>query len=81
MYLGGGKGCRRVVLRFEQIEVPVALDRRVEVQPRFGVRGGVVVCQRVEARYGNHASCRFGPMADGGFKVSLTLPVETRARV
>jgi two-component system LytT family sensor kinase len=39
------------------------------------------VCQRVEARYGNHASCRYGPMTDGGFKVSLTLPVEMHARV
>ena len=35
------------------------------------------VCQRLEARFGSHASCRFGPMASGGFKVSLTMPVET----
>ena len=35
------------------------------------------VCQRLEARFGSHASCRFGPMAKGGFKVSLTMPVET----
>ena len=35
------------------------------------------VCQRLEARFGTHASCRFGPMAKGGFKVSLTMPVET----
>jgi LytS/YehU family sensor histidine kinase len=37
------------------------------------------VCQRLEARFGTRASCRFGPMADGGFKVSLTMPVETNA--
>ena len=35
------------------------------------------VCQRLEARFGSHASCRYGPMASGGFKVSLTMPVET----
>jgi hypothetical protein len=35
------------------------------------------VCQRLEARFGSRASCRFGPMNGGGFKVSLTLPVET----
>jgi two-component system, LytTR family, sensor kinase len=37
------------------------------------------VCQRLEARFGTRASCRFGPMASGGFKVSLTMPVETNA--
>ena len=36
------------------------------------------VCQRLEARFGNRANCRFGPMAAGGYKVSLTLPVESR---
>ena len=35
------------------------------------------VCQRLEARFGSRASCRFGPMSEGGFKVSLTLPMET----
>ena len=35
------------------------------------------VCQRLEARWGTQASCRYGPMADGGYKVSLTMPVET----
>jgi LytS/YehU family sensor histidine kinase len=34
------------------------------------------VCQRLEARWGNRASCRYGPMTGGGFKVSLTIPVE-----
>jgi LytS/YehU family sensor histidine kinase len=34
------------------------------------------VCQRLEARFGSRASCRFGPMTDGGFKVALTIPVE-----
>jgi len=39
--------------------------------------GLVNVCQRLEARWGSRASCRYGPMAGGGYKVSLTMPVET----
>lgn len=38
------------------------------------------VSQRLEARFGSHASCRYGPMAGGGFKVALTMPVETNVR-
>jgi hypothetical protein len=37
------------------------------------------VRQRLEARWGGRASCRYGRMATGGFKVSLTMPVETNA--
>jgi hypothetical protein len=35
------------------------------------------VSQRLEARFGSHASCRYGSMAGGGFKVAITMPVET----
>jgi two-component system LytT family sensor kinase len=38
------------------------------------------VCQRLEARFGSRSTCRFGPMTGGGYKVSLTLPVEIDAR-
>jgi LytS/YehU family sensor histidine kinase len=38
------------------------------------------VCQRLEARWGTKASCRFGPMTGGGYKVSLTMPVEANVR-
>jgi sensor histidine kinase YesM len=38
------------------------------------------VRQRLDARFGSRASCRFGPMAAGGYKVSITMPVETHAR-
>jgi signal transduction histidine kinase len=38
------------------------------------------VCQRLDARWGNRASCRYGPMTGGGYKVSLTMPVETDGR-
>ena len=37
------------------------------------------VCQRLEARFGSRANCSFGPMASGGYKVSLTMPVEINA--
>jgi LytS/YehU family sensor histidine kinase len=36
------------------------------------------VCQRLDARFGSRANCRFGPMSGGGFKVSLTIPAETQ---
>ncbi|MEA3067630.1 MAG: two-component system, LytTR family, sensor kinase [Sphingomonadales bacterium] len=42
--------------------------------------GLVNVCQRLEARWGNRASCRFGAMTGGGYKVSLTMPVELNDR-
>ena len=38
------------------------------------------VCQRLEARWGSRANCRYGPMTGGGYKVVLTMPVETNAR-
>jgi hypothetical protein len=38
------------------------------------------VCQRLEARWGGRASCRFGPLTAGGYKVSLTMPVEANVR-
>jgi hypothetical protein len=34
------------------------------------------VCQRLDARFGSRSTCRFGPMNGGGYKVSLTMPVE-----
>lgn len=34
------------------------------------------VCQRLEARFGRRAECRFGP-TEGGYEVALTMPVET----
>jgi two-component system, LytTR family, sensor kinase len=35
------------------------------------------VCERLETRFGSKASCRYGPTANGGYKVTLTLPVQT----
>jgi len=34
------------------------------------------VVQRLETRFGSKADCRFGPMTGGGYKVTLTMPVE-----
>lgn len=34
------------------------------------------VCQRLAARFGTRASCRFGPLTGGGYKVTLTMPAE-----
>ncbi|HEX5257991.1 MAG TPA: histidine kinase [Sphingomicrobium sp.] len=34
------------------------------------------VCQRLDARFGSRATCRFGAMTGGGFKVSITMPVD-----
>lgn len=35
------------------------------------------VCQRLDARFGSRSNCRFGAMTGGGFKVSITMPIET----
>jgi hypothetical protein len=36
------------------------------------------VCQRLSARFGSEADCRFGATPGGGYKVTLTMPVEVR---
>ena len=33
------------------------------------------VCQRLAARFGGKATCDFGPRAEGGYEVHLTLPL------
>jgi signal transduction histidine kinase len=41
-----------------------------------GTRVGLVnVCQRLDARFGRAASCSFGPIEEGGYRVVITLPV------
>ena len=34
------------------------------------------VCQRLQARFGGAANCEFGPTDDGGYRVTLTLPLD-----
>ncbi len=38
------------------------------------------VSQRLDARWAGRASCRYGPMTGGGYKVALTMPIETNVR-
>jgi LytS/YehU family sensor histidine kinase len=33
------------------------------------------VCERLSARFGGAAECRFGPIETGGFRVTLTMPL------
>jgi signal transduction histidine kinase len=34
------------------------------------------VSERLETRFGTKADCRSGPMTGGGYKVTLTMPVQ-----
>jgi two-component system LytT family sensor kinase len=34
------------------------------------------VSERLETRFGSRAGCRYGPMTGGGYKVTLTMPVQ-----
>jgi LytS/YehU family sensor histidine kinase len=38
------------------------------------------VSQRLEARFGQRGTCSAGPAAGGGYKVTLTMPIETDGR-
>jgi LytS/YehU family sensor histidine kinase len=38
--------------------------------------GLAYVCQRLEARFGGQATCDYGPLDDGGFEVTLSLPLD-----
>ena len=48
---------------------------RARHQPASTGVGLANVCQRLDARFGRDASCSFGPLADGGYQVSMTLPL------
>jgi LytS/YehU family sensor histidine kinase len=34
------------------------------------------VSERLETRFGSKAECRYGPMQGGGYKVTLTMPIQ-----
>ena len=72
-HLGDG---RMVVEISNRLKSGGEIDLSAATHEGTGV-GLANVCQRLEARFGNRASCRYGPIAGGGFKVSLTTPVET----
>jgi len=72
-HLGDGRMVVEISNRLKnggEIDLPAATHEGTGV-------GLANVCQRLEARFGSRASCRYGPMTGGGFKVSLTTPVET----
>jgi len=49
--------------------------KRGDVPDGVGV-GLTNVCQRLTARFGPAAHCEFGPVAEGGYRVVLTLPLD-----
>jgi two-component system LytT family sensor kinase len=49
--------------------------RRGETPAGTGV-GLTNVCQRLQARFGSAANCEFGPMPDGGYRVTMTMPLD-----
>ena len=49
--------------------------KRGDVPDGVGV-GLTNVCQRLTARFGAAAQCEFGPVAEGGYRVVLTLPLD-----
>ena len=53
-------------------ELRAISSRKQQLEPLRG--------QRLDARWGSRANCRYGPMTGGGYKVVLTMPVETNAR-
>ena len=34
------------------------------------------VCQRLNARFGTHAKCEFGPLSNGGYQVHIIMPLD-----
>jgi sensor histidine kinase YesM len=35
------------------------------------------VCERLAARFGDQATCQYGTRPQGGFRVTLTMPLKT----
>ena len=58
-------------------KLPTAKSRRREPPEGAGV-GMVNVCQRLQARFGAAAKCEFGPLADGGYHVVMTMPLDRK---
>jgi two-component system, LytTR family, sensor kinase len=75
--LGTGRMRLDILNRPLTDSTPVA-DSANGVHEGTGV-GLVNVCQRLQARFGSRASCSYGPTKDGGFLVSITLPVDSDA--
>ena len=70
----GGKALTIVVTN--RGEGTVRLARPAPAEQGTGV-GLANVCARLNARFGDSASCTFGPLDTGGFEVRMTMPLET----
>jgi two-component system, LytTR family, sensor kinase len=62
----------QLVLTVENDRGPAGPPR---LEPGTGV-GLVNVCERLAARFGGEAACEHGPLPNGGWRVTLTLPME-----
>ncbi|MDB5672941.1 MAG: sensor histidine kinase [Alphaproteobacteria bacterium] len=66
-----------------QLVVVVENDRGPEFDEERSRRGTGVglanVCERLAARFGDAAECEAGPLPDGGYRVTLTMPLEEDA--
>ena len=52
-------------------------SKKRQSEPPAGTGVGLNnVCQRLAARFGTAAKCEFGTLPDGGYRVSLTLPLD-----
>ena len=71
-----GTGRMRLDITNQPVNGPSApAEAANDVHEGTGV-GLANVCQRLQARFGARASCTYGPTKDGGFLVSITLPVD-----
>ena len=62
-------------LRIEVVNSGASHARRSDSPGGTGV-GLNNVCQRLSTRFGDAAECEFGPTADGGYRVAMTLPLD-----
>ena len=53
-------------------------DPQASSNPDHGTGVGLAnVCERLTARFGEPANCRYGPMEEGGFRVEMSMPLVT----
>jgi LytS/YehU family sensor histidine kinase len=64
-----------------RLVITVENDRGLDFgEERHGTGVGLAnVCERLVARYGDAADCESGPLPGGGYRVTLTMPLEENA--
>ena len=68
-------GVGRLAIEVTNTASATPAKRRSEAPAGTGV-GLANVCQRLEARFGSAANCEFGPMPGGGYRVTMTMPLD-----